>query len=699
MTAPGLLATLAAQTTPPPVAPELRQRFGFEGPVVIKIGEGGSLLATGGLAAGDRGARAILSNSHRARLEAWALDGDAATKLDVPLTAGIAGLALADVDADGRNEVLMLDADGRLRVQRAATGDAVVPPIDVGRAGMSGCLCVGDVDGDGRSDALILTEDGLRVVTKLATEPRVGPPATLGGARAAAFHVADLDGDGRLDVLVTVRAERMALRIKLASRHGDHAFGPWLVLDPPTLQTAFPGTGVDAARLAVIEGPHRRIVEYALTSEGDIDLPAAQLTPLPAVSGSAARPFAHGDVDGDGDLDLVLAQPDRAELLFLLEHDGEFAVQAAPSLGSITCVALGDVDGDGKTDVIVASPDEDALAWRSGAAPLTAFPTRLPVRDRPVVVAVDGNDLLFLARNDRREATPYRLPRGGEPTKVADLGRMTGDPLRLHVGQFDGAHGRDVAFVVPGVGLRTLFAQADGTLKGSDDVPGFTRRMDDGGLALVHPPTGDALLVVRDRFARVVRFDAAGLPVVLDQDNGPPGSQALGLGAHAAGDTRLLLDPKGQKLYQQRAGAAPRAIALPTAGVTHLLAHGEQAVLLTADGVVRMSFKGATGLRRVRSAEPPTVKSACYAGLAADLDGDGRAELLVLDSDFNGMHVFVAQGEQLARALSFPIYERSPSVRASLEPREVNAGDLDGDGRVDLALLCYDRLLLYRTER
>ncbi len=692
-----------AQTTPPPVDPALRQRFGLLGPVVVKIGEGAALLTAGRWSKDETSSRAILGNGHRARLEAWAITREAeredgARKIDIPLAGGIAGLALADVDGDGVNELFLHDLQGRLLVQSAA-GDAVVPAVDVGRAATNGSLCVGDVDGDGRADALVLTEDGLRVVTHLAAEPKVGAPATLGGARPNAFQVTDLDGDGRVDVLVAVRTERMALRIKLAAAHGNHAFGPWLVLDPPSLQTAFPGTGAGGARIATIEGPHRRIVEYAVTRGADVDLPAAQLTSLPAVTGAAGRPFAHGDVDGDGDLDLVLAQPDRAELVFLLERDGEFEVQAAPSLAGITCVALGDVDGDGKLDVVVASPDEDALAWRSGALPITAFPVRLPVRDRPTAVAFDGDDILFLARNDRREATLYRLPRGGEPTKVSELGRMTGDPARLHVGQFDGAHGRDVAFVVPGVGLRTLFAQADGSLRGAEDVPGFTRRMDDGGLVQVASAAGDALLVVRERFARVVRFDAAGQPVVLEQDNGPAGSQALGLGAHGSAGVRLLLDPKGQKLYQQRGSAAARALPLPATGVTHLVAQGDQALLLCGDGVVRLSFAGGAGLRRVRSAEPPTVKSACYAGVSTDLDGDGQSDLLVLDSDLNGAHVFVAQGDQLARALSFPMFERAPSVRASIEPREFAVGDLDGDGRQDLAFLCHDRLLLYLTEQ
>jgi len=61
-----------------------------------------------------------------------------------------------------------------------------------------------------------------------------------------------------------------------------------------------------------------------------------------------ARPFAHGDIDGDGDLDLVIADPDKARVLYMLEDEGRFVVESAPSLAGITSLALGDIDGDGK---------------------------------------------------------------------------------------------------------------------------------------------------------------------------------------------------------------------------------------------------------------------------------------------------------------------------------------------------------------
>ena len=688
-------AALSAQTSPAPIDTALRNRFGFVGPIVEKLGEGTSALQVAAVSRADQRMRAVLGNTHRARLEAWRVQGEHAEKVDWPLDAGLNGLALADLDGDGEAEVVTVDDSGRLRLRRAG-GSPLRAPLEVGKPALAGCLRLGDLDGDGAADAAVLAEDGLRVITKLIGEPQVGPAAPIGTARATGFHLCDIDGDRKLDVLLALRAERMALRLKLGTGDPARPFGPWLVLDPSNLAAAFPGSG-EGASLATLEAPHRRLVEYAF-ARGAVDLPAAQLTALPNAN---ARPLAQGDVDGDGDIDLVVAQPDRAELTFLLETDGTLVPHSAPSLAGITSLAAGDFDGDGKLDIVLASPDEDALAWKSGALPLDAFPQRLPAADKPVAVGFDGPDVLFVARNDKRDAALYRLERAAKaPRKLADLGRITADPARLLVGQFDDAHGRDVAFVVPGVGLRALFAQPDGTLKGSDQVPGFTKRLEDGALSLT--PHGDgaaALTVVRDRFVRTFRFDATGQSVILSQDNGPAGADTLGLLAQRRDGVRFLLDPQGQRLYRQDGSKAPRAAAVPAAGITQVLAHGDGALLLCAEGVVRLSFDEPQGLKRVRSAEPPTDKSACFAGFAADLDGDGKRELAVLDAQANALHVFVPQGDQLARALSFPIFERTDTARASLDPREFACGDLDGDGRTDLAFLCHDRLLIYLQEK
>jgi hypothetical protein len=66
-------------------------------------------------------------------------------------------------------------------------------------------------------------------------------------------------------------------------------------------------------------------------------------------------PPALGDVDGDGDLDALVANYEQANRVWLNNGSGTFS-DSGQSLGSSKSVgaALGDVDGDGDLDAFVA---------------------------------------------------------------------------------------------------------------------------------------------------------------------------------------------------------------------------------------------------------------------------------------------------------------------------------------------------------
>src|SRR5262245_5347704 len=123
-------ATLLAQSGPPPIPAELRARFGFTGPLVVKVGDGINNLQLADID-GDGRLEACAIDSRRARLVAVRVR-DGATKLDAfPTNGQIGGYTIADVDGDGKPELLLVDGRGRLTIRQPG-GEAKAPPLDLG---------------------------------------------------------------------------------------------------------------------------------------------------------------------------------------------------------------------------------------------------------------------------------------------------------------------------------------------------------------------------------------------------------------------------------------------------------------------------------------------------------------------------------------------------------------------------------------
>ncbi|MBX3462965.1 MAG: VCBS repeat-containing protein [Planctomycetes bacterium] len=688
-------AAAAAQAAPPPIPVELRARFGFEGPRIVKVGDGIADLRIGDLD-GDGRPEVVVADARRARLVALRIDGDETRMEIVPTRGQIAGYALADVHGDGRSDLLVVDGRGRLTVQHP--GREPGAPLDLGLGGRGLGLWTGDLDGDGKADLVVAARGSLRWVTRLATEPRLSPIEPLED-NLGSLHLVDVDGDGRLDLVGAAASAKMNLRLRLG--RGDGTFGPWRIAGVDNLLRVFPARlAAGGAALATIEGPHRRVVLRDHADHGG-DAPLEWWAFGEGGQGPKQPPFAIGDVDGDGDDDVVVVQAERAQLTVYEWRDGTFVAQTAPTLAGVASVAIGDVDGDGRADLVLASPEEETLAVCSGKEALTRFPVQIACVDKPVAVAVHPQGgVLVLARDDKREAHLDLVVPGAAPTRLVDLGRLPADPVRLLVADLGDADGLEAAFVVPGEGLRTVTLGA-GTKKVAkgEGLAGFTKKMEDGALALCLHEGRPALFAVRERFVRRFRVDAQGQLQVLTQDNGPAGLAGIDLAAELADGAMLYLDKKNDKLVRTRPGAPAVATEVPPFDFTRLVAHGDAALLVGGRGLLRVPFGSGPSLRAIAVHEPPTDRTFYWHGEAGDFDHDGQWDLLLIDRRLPGVQILAGGDGRLDRALAVPVFETPPSNEPDNEPRELATGDLDGDGRTDFVLLAHDRVMIYLQQK
>ncbi len=232
------------------------------------------------------------------------------------------GVAWADVDGDHDLDLLFVNRlqpnvmylnDGAGHFTKVATGPFVTDTPNTSRA-----LAVGDLDGDLDADVVVANSNGLPNFVYInqggsqgGTQGEflrlTGDPAAEDTGECYGVSLGDYDRDGDLDLFVS-----------------------------------------------------RRYGEGNLLYRND---GTAHFTPMPSLApsldaGDSYR-SAWGDLDRDGDVDLVVANRDEDEFLYFNNGDGTFRKasvgQVVHSGGDSRMVAIADLDGDAFPEILVAN--------------------------------------------------------------------------------------------------------------------------------------------------------------------------------------------------------------------------------------------------------------------------------------------------------------------------------------------------------
>ena len=320
-------------------------------------------------------------------------------------------------------------------------------------------VALGDVDGDGDLDLLTANIGNNNMSVRLNdgsgnfTAPATNPDLTVGDSPQS-VALGDIDGDGDLDLL-TANYGSNTVSVQLNDGSGnftDHPTNPALAVGDSPQSVALGDVDGDSD-LDLLTANANSANVSVLLNDGSGNFTPPAINPNPTV-GDSPQSVALGDVDGDGDLDLLTANIGNNNVSVRFnDGSGNFtdpATNPDPAVGNgPRNVMLGDIDGDGDLDLLTANlyGDNISVLLNDGSGNFTDHPTNpnLPVGSSPYSVVlgdVDGDgDLDLLTANPGNNNVSVLLNDGlgnftDQPTNPNPA--VGNGPVSVAVGDVDG---------------------------------------------------------------------------------------------------------------------------------------------------------------------------------------------------------------------------------------------------------------------
>ncbi len=278
-----------------------------------------------------------------------------------------AGVAVGDLDGDDRPEIVAIDQDANLYAWHADGSEVRDGDSNPATDGVFRRLpdtsqmqyqmpALADIDQDGKDEVIIPTQDKKLYVLNEFAADEPGWPRTLPNYAGGGVAVGDIDANGDLEIVVTVRGSGETYAL-----HHDNTqmWIRWLqhnnFFNPSPALADITGDG----KLEVlIPGSNGRL--YAITPTG-ADAPGWPVV-YSATTYTESSPIV-ADVNGDGSPDILLG--DEGAFINGWRSSGApldgFPLVMKDSVRGTP--AITDLDGDGSVEIVAVGYDRSVYVW------------------------------------------------------------------------------------------------------------------------------------------------------------------------------------------------------------------------------------------------------------------------------------------------------------------------------------------------
>ncbi|WP_439507045.1 beta strand repeat-containing protein, partial [Sediminibacterium sp.] len=306
-------------------------------------------------------------------------------------------VAIGDLDGDGKSDLAVTNrGSNTVSIFRSTTTSGSIgsgsfaDKVDFTTGTTPYAVSIGDLDGDGKPD-LAVTNFGSSSVSVFRNTSTSGSISSgsfaakvdfTTGLRPFSVAIGDLDGDGKPDLAVANQNSNTVSVFRNISTNGSIESGSFAAKvdfatgDNPREVAIGDLDGDSKPDLAVANFTSSTVSVFRNTATTGSINTSSFANKVDFTTGTNPRSVAIGDLDGDGKPDLVVANQSSSNISVFHNTStggsieaGSFAAKVDFTIGTTPGhVSIGDFDGDGKADLAVVWASNTVSVFRNTAS-------------------------------------------------------------------------------------------------------------------------------------------------------------------------------------------------------------------------------------------------------------------------------------------------------------------------------------------